>query len=423
MNNKRLLRGLVLTLSAATALSLVGCASGGSEEASGDSIVVGRILPLTGPLAGTGTRVGDGSEIARQIVNDAGGINGVSVTYETVDAPDDEAARKGAERLLNEEVDIVLGTFGSSLALAAIPVITGEGGLYWETGASAVAITGGEYDNVYRVSQTAGDIGIDSVTYAAEQLSEKIGKKPEDMRVAWAGVNNSYGTDVMNGVNDTAKSFGMDVVLNASYPLDSADLTSVALQIRDADADLLVLTSYDADAAALGRAMRAADITPPIIIGSGGGHVNQAWTEAMGDSGNGFFNVGFSSQLNSEGLSPEAKTNYDEFLKRYADSHNGEAPGAFDMNGFMGAMALFDTMKAAEELTPAGIAEAADSIDLEARTGVDGSGLSFNENGQNERALFFVSQWQDGKIVPVFPADLGLAEPQNVPLPGWNEDR
>lgn len=422
--NKKLIAGVATA--AIAALTLAGCTSdgGGTDNgADGDSITIGRILPLTGGLAGTGNRVADGSEIARQIINEDGGINGVTVEFVTEDAPDDESARQAAERLLNQDIDIVLGTFGSSLALAAIPVITGEGGLYWETGASAVGITDGTYDNVYRASLTAGDIGIDSTTFAAEQLADQIGKAPEEMKIAWAGVNNSYGQDVMNGVNETAESFGMEVVLNAAYPLDSADLTSVALQIRDADPDVLVLTSYDADAAALGRALRAADVTPPVIIGSGGGHVNESWIESMGDSGNGIFNVGFSSQLNSEGLSEEARAYYDLFIERYTDANNGALPGAFDMNGFMGAMALFDTMRAADELTPEGIAAAADAIDQENRSGVDGSGLKFNENGQNERALFFVSQWQNGEIIPVFPVDLAMAEPENVPLPGWDEDR
>lgn len=421
--NKKFMAGIAL--SAVAAITLAGCSSGSGGEASGDgdSMVIGRILPLTGSLAGPGNRVADGSEIARQIINDAGGINGVTIEYQTEDAPDEEGARKAAERLLNDEIGVVLGTFGSSLALAAIPVITGEGGLYWETGASAIAITSGEYDNVYRTANTAEDIGVDSVTFAANELSEKIGKKPEDMTVAWAGVNNSYGTDIMNGVNATAEGFGMEVLLNAAYPADSADLTSVALKIRDAAPDLLVLTSYDADAAALGRAMRAADVTPPIIIGSGGGHVNEAWIEAMGNSGNGFFNVGFSSQLNTDNLDDDAKANFDEFVKRYGETHDGDAPGAFDMSGFTGAMDLFEVMKTTDDLTAEGIAAAADSIDLPERSGPDGSGIKFNENGQNDRALFFVSQWQDDEIMPVFPADLALSEPIDVPLPGWNETR
>lgn len=421
--NKKLIAGAAMA--AVTAMTLAGCsaAAGGENDGDGGTVTIGRILPLTGALAGTGNRVADGSEIARQIINEEGGINGVTVEFVTEDAPDDDSARQAAERLLNEDIDVVLGTFGSSLALAAIPVITGEGGLYWETGASAVGITDGTYDNVYRASLTARDIGLDSVAFAAEQLAEQIGKSPEEMTVAWAGVSNSYGEDVMNGVIDAADQFGMDVVMQSAYPLDSSDLTSVALQIRDANPDVLVLTSYDADAAALGRAMRAASVTPPVIIGSGGGHVNQSWIESMGDSGNGFFNVGFSSQLNSDGLSEEAKGYYDLFLERYQDANDGALPGAFDMNGFMGAMALFDTMRAADELTPEGIAAAADAIDLADRTGVDGSGLSFNENGQNDRALFFVSQWQDGEIIPVFPEDLALADPIDVPLPGWDEDR
>lgn len=421
--NKKLMSSVALVLSAVTAFALSGCSGSSNSAAPGDSVVIGRILPLTGPLAGTGNRVADGSEIARQIINENGGINGTKVEFKTIDAPDDEAARKGAESLLNEDINIALGTFGSSLALAAIPVITGAGGLYWETGASAVAITSGEYDNVFRFSKTARDIGVESVTFAADELAKELGKAPKDLRVAWAGVNNSYGTDVMNGVNDTAKEIGMDVVLNAPYPLATADLSSVALKIRDANPDVLVLTSYDADAAALGRALRAADYTPKVVIGSGGGHLNQAWIEAMGDSGNGFFNVGFSSQVNTAGLSKEAQGYYDEFMTRYADSHKGEKPGAFDMNGFAGAMALFATMKTAHELTAVSIADAARAMDTRDRTDVDGSGIKFNKNGQNDRSLFFVSQWQDGKIIPVFPKDLALADPIDVPLPAWDADR
>ncbi|QUY62885.1 ABC transporter substrate-binding protein [Gulosibacter molinativorax] len=417
--NKKLIAGLAMT--AVAAMTLTGCAANGGDGAEGDSVVIGRILPLTGALAGTGNRVADGSEIAREIINENGGINGVMVEYVTEDAPDDESARQAAERLLNQDIDIVMGTFGSSLALAAIPVITGEGGLYWETGASAVGITDGTYDNIYRASLTAKDIGVDAVTFAAEQLADDLGKSPEEMTVGWAGVNTSYGEDVFSGVTESAETYGMEIVLNAAYPVDSTDLNNVALQIRDANPDILILTSYDADAAALGRAMRASDVNPPVVIGSGGGHVNESWIESMGSSGNGVFNVGFSTQLNTEGLSDQAKAYYDEFIERYGESNNGAHPGAFDMNGFMGAMALFDTMMAADELTPEGIAAAADTIDIADRSNVDGSGLRFNEFGQNEAALFFVSQWQDGEIVPVFPVDLALAEPENVPLPAWDE--
>ncbi|MCC4250181.1 MULTISPECIES: ABC transporter substrate-binding protein [Microbacterium] len=422
--NTKLKASIALALSAATAVSLAGCANGsGGAGGEGDEIVIGRLLPLTGTLAGTGTRVANGSEIARQIINEEGGIDGRQVVFEDVDAPDDDAARQGAERLLNEGIDKVLGTFGSSLALAAIPVITGEGGLYWETGASAVGITDGTYDNVYRTSQNAGDIGTDAVAYATEVLSETLAVDPAEMTVAWAGVNNSYGEDVLAGVKESAAEHNLDVVLEAAYPTDASDLSNVALQIRDANPTVLVLTSYDADAAALARAMRSQDITPPVIIGSGGGHVNEAWIEAMGDSGNGFFNVGFSGQTGVEGLSDAAQKHYAEFYERYAEEHDGAEPGAFDMNGFVGAMSLFEVMKAADDLSAAGVAAAADEIDIAEREFADGQGLSFDENGQNERAVFFVSQWQDGKVVPVFPTDIAVSEPIDVPLPGWDEDR
>lgn len=421
--NKKVLKGVAFALSAATAIGLAGCSTpSGSSDDTGETLTVGRVLPLTGPLAGLGTRVAAGSEIARQIVNEDGGINGVTIEFSDQDAPDEEGARRAAERLLSEEVDIVLGSYGSAISLAAIPVITGEGGLYWETGASAVAITDGTYDNVYRYASTAQQLGADAVNFAVDVVADTLGKDASDLTLAWAGVNNTYGSDVLTGMKSVADPAGISIVLEEAYPLDSSDLTSVALKIRAAAPDVLVLTSYDADAAALGRALRAADVTPPAIIGTGGGHVNEAWMEAMGDSGNGFFNVGFTPAVNPDGLTPEAKALYEKFVEKYT-AENGDAPGTFDMNGFAGTMALFEAMKQATELTPEGIAAAADALDLPPRSMPDGFGVKFNENGQNERSFFFVGQWQDGVMVPVYPLDLGLGEPRSIPLPGWDEAR
>lgn len=408
-----------VALLAAAALGLSAC---GSDSAVQDGeLVIGRILPLSGALAPEGSRVQRGMDLAVEIWNEKGGVDGNTIRFETVDAPDDAAARSGAERLVNQDISIFTGTFGSSLALAAIPVVDRAGGLYWETGASATNITVEGQGNVFRFSSDARDLGVDAIDFAKDYLAPELGVDASELTVGWAGVNNSYGQDVLAAVKEKTSEYGMDFILESAYPLDSTDLSSVALQIRDADPDILVLTNYDGDAAILGRAMRSSGVEPDAIIGTGAGHVNSTWPEAMSGDANGYFNVGFSPAVNPEGLAPEAQELWYEFQTKYAEKYNGEAPGSFDVNGFAGMVALLTAMENAGELTVEGISEAARQLDLPTGSMVDGAGLKFDETGQNVNSIYHVSQWQEGKVLPVYPLEFGLAEPIDIPLPAWGE--
>src|SRR5689334_22947825 len=64
---------------AAVALSIGGIScnrGGGGGQATGDTIKIGAVLPLTGELSQLQVVLKNGMELATQEVNDAGGING-----------------------------------------------------------------------------------------------------------------------------------------------------------------------------------------------------------------------------------------------------------------------------------------------------------------------------------------------------------
>lgn len=408
----------------AVILLLAACGGGagtnGGEDGDGEPVTVGQLMPLTGALAPLGTSVNEGAEIARQLFNEDGGINGGQIEWETVDAPDEEAARKGAERLTNEGIDIVYGTYGSSQALAAIPVIVRAGGVYWEEGASAQEITGKGYEGVYRVAADAPTLGVDAVNFAAEEVAKSLGVDASTLTVGWAGVNTSYGQDVVTGMNEAAKEHGMKVVLEAGYPGDATDLSSVALQIKDASPDILILTSYPPDGAVLGRAIRAANIDSKAIIGTGGIHADPSWQETMGSSGNGVFNIGTAPVVDPEGLDPEAQKLHERYVNLFEEEY-GEVPVGFNRMGFDGAWTLFQVMKEAESTSAEDVRAAAKEFTVPSRGLLNGDGLSFDENGQNKEASWFISQWQDEKLVPVSPADLATGKPKSIPLKDWSD--
>lgn len=435
-------RRRIVQLAAAAVLTLVAgaCSSGGVGDGAGRGadggstsgtsqpehdetrqIVIGQLIPLTGGLADMGVRMSRGAEIARQMVNEEQCLPGTEFVWNQVDAPDDEGARTGAERLLNDGVDVVFGTMGSSLSLAASSVVSRAGGVYWELGGgSATDLTERGLDGVYRVSSTATGLGVDAVGYIADVLAPQLGISAVDLTVAWAGVNNSYGLDAAAGVEQAAVEQGMTVVANLPYPGDSTDLSSVALQLRDADPDVLVLSNYTDDALVLARAMRAADVSPLAVVGTGAAHSDPSWIDGMGDDGNGYFTLGAVAEVNPDGLLPEAKARYEKYVDRYR-AEFGTEPVGMDRMGFDGAWALMETICRAGSTDRDAIAAAASQWDLPMRSLLNGDGLHFSATGQNERVQWPVSQWQAGTLVPVAPDDLALAGPVQVPLPGWGE--
>ena len=83
---------------AMAAVAMTGCGgNSGSSDKSGDAdtIKIGGMGPITGGAAYYGTEVKQGSQIAIDEINEAGGINGMKIEY---NFQDDEA---DAEKAVN----------------------------------------------------------------------------------------------------------------------------------------------------------------------------------------------------------------------------------------------------------------------------------------------------------------------------------
>src|SRR5262245_48686078 len=84
---------------------------------------IGALFPFSGPLAFLGQETFRGAEIASQIINDQGGINGTPIVWEKADAGTPAQARTEAERLANSGIKVVFGTNSSAQAIAASQVL------------------------------------------------------------------------------------------------------------------------------------------------------------------------------------------------------------------------------------------------------------------------------------------------------------
>src|SRR6476659_8174143 len=84
-----------------------------------DPIRIGVLLPLTGPLAKNGIENWEAMQIARDMINERGGVNGRKIEFVNGDATSPAAAVSETERLITKDgVKITTGSFASPLAIA-----------------------------------------------------------------------------------------------------------------------------------------------------------------------------------------------------------------------------------------------------------------------------------------------------------------
>lgn len=421
---KRYGRRVLKMVAAASAVAVLatGCSSDGGNDADSDEpLIVGNLMPLTGALAALGTEMQEGTEIARQMINDDGGINGRQIEWQQIDAADPDAARQGAERLANNDVDINIGTYGSALSLAAAPVISRAGNVLVEVGAQAIEVTSSGYKGVYRVNGHASGQGQIAVEVAADVVAEKLGVDKKDLKIVFAGLDTTYGKDIANGISEELEAQGMAPIAEEFfYAGDTTDFSPIALNIQSEEPDILMAASYPPDAVALGRAMKATGFQPKAVIGTGGAHNDKPWLDALGNDANGVFSVGPTAKVNPDALTDDANTRAEEFYKRYKEEFGHDA-GAHAVMGFDGAWTAFQVLREADEPTAEGFMEAAKKYEQPEGSLVNGDGVKFGEDGQNQMWGYSVNQWQEGEAVVVYPDITATGEPEYVPLPEWGQ--
>ncbi|MBI1934526.1 ABC transporter substrate-binding protein, partial [Candidatus Peregrinibacteria bacterium] len=136
----------LIALSVLSTLLLTAC------KASGDTIKIGFIGPLTGDAAALGKDILNGTQIAVEEVNANGGINGKQVQIITEDGRcSGSDATNAAQKLINiDHVVAIVGGSCSSETLAAAAVAESAKTIVMSPSASSPDITqAGEY--IFRV--------------------------------------------------------------------------------------------------------------------------------------------------------------------------------------------------------------------------------------------------------------------------------
>lgn len=239
---------------------------------SGEPIVVGSTLSLTGAFAATGAihKIVGEQFVAR--LNANGGLLGRPVEWTVQDDESDQAkVAQLYERLISQDaVDLIMGPYATPNILSAMAVAERHGYvLPQHTAVIAPLLT-------YDCQFPAWSIGYEPNVYVPTQLYEAVATLPDPPATVAFATNQNGSTDfVSRGLPDDetdpdarsiARDMGLEIVADIQYPPGTTEWAPIATQLQQADPDLIVNNSLGVDTVGLIQAMKQLDYDPPLIF-------------------------------------------------------------------------------------------------------------------------------------------------------------
>ncbi|RLG72397.1 MAG: hypothetical protein DRO23_10515 [Thermoprotei archaeon] len=302
-------------------------------------VKVGIIFPLTGFLAPFGKDCARGAEAAIEIFNKEGILKDVEVIPVIADSQSDPTvAASEAERLITvEKVDVIVGSYASSLAMAISQVAERYGVPMFETIAAANELTmhrGAKW--TFRFGPAGLYYGYVAVDFLVNELAPKMGWNLKEMKIAIVHEDSPYGTGCADGDEERLKELGLgeNIVARERYSARTTDLSPLILKLKELGVDVVFYTGYAADSQLFLRQSYELGFRPKAIIGHSAGMELPVTAEAVGNLIKGVFVVGFPVyQMSTEGLLPEVRADLDK-LTEYCMSKYGEKLASWGVKVF-----------------------------------------------------------------------------------------
>ncbi len=414
-------------------------ASGGDETADtpeavepGDeapeTVRIGVVYPLTGALAATGVASQDAFRLAATIVNEEypnlnlpmGAEAGLTclggAPIELIFADHQMSPEIGAsetERLITEEnVVAILGAYASAVSNTASQAAERLGIPFVNAQSTSPALHQRGFRWYFRT--TPHDATFSELMFRF--LDDLRSQGYEIETVATIYENTLFGSDSSETQNQFAEEYGFEVVANVAYPSETADMTSEVQQLIGANSDVVLPTSYVADAILMMRTFESQNYAPAAVLAQGVGFTEGSFLETVGATGDFIL----SREVFSLDLR-ETKPIIGEVNDMFNEQYDRNLEGA-TARSFTALLVLADAINRACSTDPEAIRQALIETDIPAEQIImPWEGVRFDpETGQNELGAGVIVQAFDGAYFTVWPFDLATRD-LVWPFPAWDD--
>lgn len=355
-------------------ISLVSCGGGSDEKV----IKIGVFEPASGSNGAGGKQETLGIQYANSKVNTIE-LNGVTYTIklEIVDnQSDDSKGVTAAADLVNKGVSIVLGSYGSSVSIAASPT-------FEEAGLAAIGVT------CTNEQVTAGNNHYFRVCFLDPFQGKALANLAWDngVRKAYtlAETGNAYDLGLVASFKTAFEALGGTVVEN-NFAAGTADFTSYVTSAKDGGAGVLFAPTSLNYAQLIIQAAKAQNVTFPLMAGdtwdsnvvleaAKGSDLTVNVTTFYQEGANKEFDEGFKAWLNSDNVN-------------LTNNGGNDVISAVSAMGYDAYFAALEAIKAAGSPDKAAIKAALPGVQF---TGVTGL-IKFNATGDADRTVAYVKK-------------------------------
>jgi len=366
---------LALLMCASCMMMLASC---GDE---GNVIKIGIFEPASGSNGAGGKQETLGIKYANSVCNEIT-LDGVTYKIELVEVDNQSDDAKGvtaAAQLVGQNVAVVLGSYGSSVSIAASPT-------FEEAGVAAIGVT------CTNTQVTAGNKHYFRICFLDDFQGAVLANRAWDqgIRTAYtlAEIGNAYDLGLTSSFKTAFEALGGKVVAE-QFPKDNSDFTAYITNAKNADAGVIFAPTSTNYAQLIIQAAATQGTTIPLMAGdtwdsnvileaAKGTNVSVEVTTFYQEGGNTEFDNGFKAWLNAAGN--------EQYL---TDNGGNDIVAAVSAMGYDAYFTALEAIKAAGSADRAAIKEALWNV---VYTGVTGEIKFEAVNGDADRTVAYIKK-------------------------------
>lgn len=285
-----------------------------------NTYTIGALLPLSGDNAYYGEEIQNAIELARQKINQQGGINGkqLKVLYEDDRAQPEDGVNAVHKLIDVHRVPVILGPWASSVVLATAPVSEAAKVIMMAEALAPKISEAGDY--IFRIQPNAA-------AYTETLFASLAEIKPALKKFGIIYINNDFGIALRDSAVSAIQANGGTVSHTEGYMQDSRDFKTQLLKLRASKPDALFIAGYQEQQSIIKQAHELGFETQFL---AGPPFENKNIIEQLGSLAE---NVIYPYHFYTDGTESTTSSKYaylDNYRKKFGQESGGYAPLMYD---------------------------------------------------------------------------------------------